>query len=52
MILEEPNNIVLKYPLKFNFKVINNQEKYEALVVGLHLAKEVGARALNIRSNL
>ena len=51
VILEGPNDIMLEYSLKFNFKATNNQAKYEALLIGLCLAKEVGARSLNIRSD-
>ena len=39
VILEQLNNIVLEYSLKFNLKVTNNQAEYETLVVGLMLAK-------------
>ena len=42
---------MLEYSLKFNFKTTNNQVKYEALVVDLQLAKEIGARSLNIWSD-
>ena len=40
--LEGPNAMVLEYSLKFDFKVINNQAKYEALVTNLKLVKEKG----------
>ena len=49
--MEGPNDITLEYSLKFDFKVTNNQVEYEALLAGLRLAKEVGARSLNIRSD-
>ena len=52
VILEGLNDATLEYSLEFDFKATNNQEKYEALVTGLQLAKEVGARILNIRSDL
>ena len=42
VILEGPNDIVLKYSLKFDFKTTNNQAEYEALVASLQLAKEIG----------
>ena len=35
IILKGLDDIILKYSLKFDFKVISNQAKYEALVVGL-----------------
>ena len=50
-ISEGLNDIILKYSLKFNFKVMNNQVEYKALITTLQLAKEIGARALSIRSD-
>ena len=52
IILEGPNDITLKYSLKFNFWATTNQVEYEALMVSLQLAKEVSARTLSIRSDL
>ena len=52
MILKGSNDINLKYSLKFNFRVTNNQAKYEALVADLQLAKEVGVGTLSIKSDL
>ena len=46
IILEGPSNITLEQALKLNFKASNNQVEYEALIVGLKLAKEVGAKKL------
>jgi len=46
IILEGPDNVTLEQALKLNFKASNNQAKYEALIVGLKLAKEVGAKKL------
>lgn len=51
IILEGPNNVTLEQALKFNFKASNNQVEYEALIVGLKLAKEVGARKLRCYSD-
>ena len=48
VILEGPNDIMLEYSLKFDFKATNNQAEYEALLAGLRLAKEVRAQSLNI----
>ena len=45
------DNIVLEYSLKFDFKEVSNQVEYKALVVREQFAKEVGAWALDIRSN-
>ena len=41
--MEGPNDIMLEYSLKFDFKATNNQAEYEALLARLRLAKEVGA---------
>ena len=41
IILEGPNGMALKYSLKFDLKVANNQTEYEALVIRLQLVKEV-----------
>ena len=46
IILEGPNNITLEQALKLNFGDSNNQAKYEALIAGLKLAREVGAKKL------
>ena len=43
VILEGPNDIVLEYSLKFDFKATNNQVEYEALVTILQITKEIGA---------
>ena len=51
IILEGPNDMVLKYSLKFDFKAKNNQAKYKALIVGLQLAKEILAQSLSTRSD-
>ena len=51
VILEGLNGIMLEYSLKFNFRVINNQVEYKALVVDLQLAKEVGVHILSIGSD-
>ncbi|KAG5066433.1 hypothetical protein GYH30_009943 [Glycine max] len=42
--LEGSNNVALAKSLHFRFKATNNQAEYEALLVGLRLAKEVRAR--------
>ncbi|RDY06963.1 hypothetical protein CR513_08991, partial [Mucuna pruriens] len=42
IILEGLGEVVLEHSLKFDFKASNNQAKYEALLVGLDLALEVG----------
>ena len=51
VILEGPNDITLEYSLKFDFQATNNQAEDEALAAGLHLAKEIKANKLRIKSD-
>jgi len=46
IILEGPNGVLIKQALCFAFKASNNQAEYEALIVGMLLAKEMGAQSL------
>ncbi|KAL0445984.1 UNVERIFIED_CONTAM: hypothetical protein Slati_1726300 [Sesamum latifolium] len=41
-----PEGDELKYGLCFDFKALNNEVKYEALIVGIRMALDVGARSL------
>ena len=43
MILKGLKNIILKYSLKSNFKVMNNQAEYEVLIASLQPTKEIRA---------
>ena len=43
---------MIKYVLQFNFKVSNNKVKYKALIVKLHLAKELGVQGIKVFTNL
>jgi len=49
--LEGPNGLLIEQALRFAFKASNNQAEYEALVVGMLLAKEMGARSLLVKSD-
>lgn len=51
IVLEGPNGFLLEHSLLFKFKTSNNQAEYEALVVGLELAKDMGARKVIYRTN-
>ena len=42
IVLEGPIDLVLEYLLRFKFQTSNNQAEYEALVVKMKLAKEIG----------
>jgi len=51
IILEGPNGLLIEQALRFAFKASNNQAEYEALIVGMLLAKEMGARSLLAKSD-
>ena len=51
IILEEPNGLLIEQALRFAFKPCNNQTKYEALIVGMLLAKEMGVKSLVVKSD-
>ncbi|XP_068504556.1 uncharacterized protein [Phaseolus vulgaris] len=51
IILEGPNDMLIEQSLKFTFKASNNQAEYEALIAGVLLAKEMGARVLLAKSD-
>nr|KYP72708.1 Gypsy retrotransposon integrase-like protein 1 [Cajanus cajan] len=51
IILEMPNKVTLEQSLKFGFKVTNNQAEYEALLAGLRLAHDLGARKVSCNSD-
>ncbi|XP_020202196.1 uncharacterized protein LOC109787995 [Cajanus cajan] len=44
IILESPSGITLEQSLRFGFRALNNQAEYEALLAGMRLAAEMGAR--------
>jgi len=46
VILEGPNRLLIEQALRFAFKASNNQAEYEALIAGMLLAKEMGAKSL------
>jgi len=45
IIFEGPDELLIEQALRFTFKASNYQVEYEALVAGMLLAKEMGARA-------
>nr|KYP46038.1 Retrovirus-related Pol polyprotein from transposon 412 family [Cajanus cajan] len=51
IILEGLNQVALEQSLKFGFKVTNNQAEYEALLAGLRLARDLGARRVSCNSD-
>ena len=51
IVLEGPNGLLIEQALRFAFKARNNQAEYEALIAGMLLAKEMGARSLLAKSD-
>lgn len=49
IVLEGPNQILIEKSLHFTFKTSNNQAEYEAILVDLSLAREVGVRRLTCK---
>ncbi|KAM2616678.1 hypothetical protein TB1_033163 [Malus domestica] len=41
----------MEYSLCFKFKALNNEAEYEALLAGLHLAKNIGVKRIDIFSD-
>lgn len=42
LILTSPEGDVIQYVLHFGFPFMNNETKYEALIIGLKISKELG----------
>ena len=51
VILEGLNGLLIEQALQFAFKASNNKEEYEALIAGMLLAKEMGAKGLLAKSD-
>ena len=51
VILEGPHGVLIEQSLRFAFKASNNQVEYEALIAGMLLAREMGARNLLAKSD-
>jgi len=51
VIFEGPNGLLIEQALRFAFQASNNQGEYEALIVGMLLAKEMGAKCLLAKSD-
>ena len=52
LILTNSEGVISEYVLRFNFKVLNNQTKYEALLAGLKIAKELDIDNLKVFTDL
>jgi len=51
VILEGLDGLLIEQALRFAFKASNNQAEYEALIAGMLLAKEMGAKGLVAKSD-
>ena len=51
VILEGPDGLLIEQALRFAFKATNNHAEYEALITGMLLAKEMGAKGLLAKSD-
>ncbi|XP_021827603.1 uncharacterized protein LOC110768210 [Prunus avium] len=51
LVLISPNATEVEYALRLGFRASNNEAEYEALIAGLRLAKELGAKKIQVRSD-
>jgi len=49
--LTSPEGEKFQYAIKLDFVTTNNEAKYEAVLAGLSIAREKGARNLEVRSD-
>jgi len=49
IVLEGPNDILIEKSLHFAFRTSNNQAEYEAILVGLSLARELASKHLRAK---
>nr|GEU88256.1 retrovirus-related Pol polyprotein from transposon 17.6 [Tanacetum cinerariifolium] len=50
LILTNPKGMEFMYAIRFRFDATNNKEEYEALIVGLRIAKQMGVK--NLQANV
>ncbi|XP_074337389.1 uncharacterized protein LOC141674577 [Apium graveolens] len=48
LVLQSPDGFIIEYTLKLDFPTTNNEAEYEALIVGLGLARAVMAKNLKV----
>ncbi|RDY10525.1 hypothetical protein CR513_04950, partial [Mucuna pruriens] len=51
IIMEGPGGVLIEQSLHFRFQASNNLAEYEALLVGIQLANELGAKMLTVKSD-
>ena len=51
VVLLSPEKDILKYRVQLQFPAMNNEAEYEAILIGLRIAKALGVRKLKLNSN-
>jgi ribonuclease HI len=51
VVLTTPEEEEIKYAIKMGFKATNNEAEYEAVVAGLTIAHDLGARNVEVRTD-
>lgn len=51
LVLTTPDEVKTEYAIRFNFRPSNNKVEYETFLPSLRLAKNMGARQINIHSD-
>ena len=51
LVLTSPHGVKISYALKFGFEASNNEAKYEALIAGIQLTKDIGVEKLEVFSD-
>ncbi|XP_034208253.1 uncharacterized protein LOC117621817 [Prunus dulcis] len=51
LVLTTPDGLKIEYALRFDFRTSNNEAEYEALLVGLQLAKSMNAKQIRTHSD-
>ena len=51
VVLISPEKETLKYAVRLQFPATNNKAEYEALLIGLSLAKALGAKSLIVQAD-
>ena len=50
-VINSPGGQVFNFSFRLEFEATNNVAEYEALLLGLEIAKDMGIKMLNIRGN-
>jgi ribonuclease HI len=51
IILKGPNGEACKVATQLKFTTINNEVEYETIIVGMSMAREMGVKSLEVRSD-